>query len=354
MAIRWPCPLSARPGCARPCPSSPWAGRAAGGSLVGFSYGSALGVVSAAVAAGARPVWWAGGPAAVPLRVRLARRSAACVRSVCCARPGPPCPCGFSRPAVGRVARGCSACCVAGCPRVRVLRGLRSSALAPLCRAGVGRQRLRGRRVRAAGGRAALGGRVREGVGGFTAASCSVLYSSSCLTLPDEVQPVSPRGRQYEGRSTSPHLVGNPACARFGWTNIVFGQEPPGSSSNATSSGNGVYLPLIGQRTSFLPTIIPSTTNSLPPDTLDQLLSVSADGVTFTFDSMTTALAAVAPGEVIVAAPSAGAPDGFLRRVTAISASGGDVVIQTQPATLEGPRSSKPTLALPSGFRRRM
>jgi hypothetical protein len=50
---------------------------------------------------------------------------------------------------------------------------------------------------------------------------------------------------------------------------------------------------------------------------------------------MTTALAAVATGEIIVAAPSSAAPDGFLRRVTAINATGGDVVVQTQAATLE-------------------
>lgn len=57
-------------------------GPVAGGSCAGFWAGSALPGVRAAVAAGARPVWWAGGSASVPLRLRLARRSGLCVRSV--------------------------------------------------------------------------------------------------------------------------------------------------------------------------------------------------------------------------------------------------------------------------------
>ena len=50
---------------------------------------------------------------------------------------------------------------------------------------------------------------------------------------------------------------------------------------------------------------------------------------------MTPELAAVAPGEIMVAGTSDAAPDGFLRRVTAVNTSGGQVVVQTQAATLE-------------------
>lgn len=109
----------------------------------------------------------------------------------------------------------------------------------------------------------------------------------------------------------------------------------PGQSATPGDYDHWVYLPVIGKKTSFLPPIIPPTTNPLPPETTAGLLSVSPDGVTYTFDTMTPALGAVAPGEIIVAAPSAAAPNGFLRRVTAINATGGDVVVQTQPATLE-------------------
>ena len=118
---------------------------------------------------------------------------------------------------------------------------------------------------------------------------------------------------------------------------IAAGQGPgtPQLITTQNDYGHWVYLPLIGKDASFLPPIIPPTTNPLPPETTAGLLSVSPDGVAYTFDAMTAALAAVAPGEIIVAAPSATAPNGFLRRVTAINAAGGDVIVQTQPATLE-------------------
>ena len=95
------------------------------------------------------------------------------------------------------------------------------------------------------------------------------------------------------------------------------------------------YLPVIGKNTSFLPPIIPPTTNPLPPETTQQLTAVSPDGATYTFSEMTPALAAIAPGEIMMAAPSDAAPDGFLRRVTAVNTSGGQVIVQTQAATLE-------------------
>ena len=81
--------------------------------------------------------------------------------------------------------------------------------------------------------------------------------------------------------------------------------------------------------------IIPETTDTLPPETTQQLTSVSSDGVTYTFAKMTPALATVVPGEIMVAAPSNATPDGFLRRVTAVNTTGGQVVVQTQAATLE-------------------
>ncbi len=113
------------------------------------------------------------------------------------------------------------------------------------------------------------------------------------------------------------------------------GPISPGQNTTPGDYDHWVYLPLIDKNSSFLAPIIPPTTNPLPPETTAELLSVSSDGVTYTFDTMTAALAAVAPGEIIVATPSAAAPNGFLRRVTAINTTGGDVVVQTQPATLE-------------------
>jgi hypothetical protein len=55
-------------------------GGASGSGFAGRA--SAFGGVRSAASAGAAVVWWAGGGASVPLRVRLAARSLACVRSV--------------------------------------------------------------------------------------------------------------------------------------------------------------------------------------------------------------------------------------------------------------------------------
>jgi hypothetical protein len=85
----------------------------------------------------------------------------------------------------------------------------------------------------------------------------------------------------------------------------------------------------------LLSPVVPPTTNVLPPETTQKLVSVSPDSTTFTFSGMTHALTAVAPGEIMVAGPSDAAPNGFLRRVTAVSAGGGQVTVQTSPATLE-------------------
>ena len=92
---------------------------------------------------------------------------------------------------------------------------------------------------------------------------------------------------------------------------------------------------MIGKNTSFLSPIIPETTNVLDALTVQHLASVSADGATFTFDQTTPVLQALAPGEIMVSTPSTLAPDGFLRRVMAVNTAGGQVVVQTQVATLE-------------------
>jgi len=96
-----------------------------------------------------------------------------------------------------------------------------------------------------------------------------------------------------------------------------------------------LYLPLVIRDPTLLPPIIPPTTNPLPPETTQQLTAISPDGTTYTFARMTPPLAAIAPGEIMVAGPSNAAPDGFLRRVTAIDTASGQVVVQTQAATLE-------------------
>ena len=119
---------------------------------------------------------------------------------------------------------------------------------------------------------------------------------------------------------------------------------PVGSLAAATGPVNSfarpdvaqrVYLPMIGKNTSFLPPIIPETTNVLDAATTQHLAAVSPDGATYTFDQNTAALQKLAPGEIMVSAPTDLMPYGFLRQVAAINTSGSQVVVQTQPATLE-------------------
>jgi hypothetical protein len=83
------------------------------------------------------------------------------------------------------------------------------------------------------------------------------------------------------------------------------------------------------------PVIIPDTTRVLPAGTLGKLASVSDDGAVYTFSATDAELASVASGDVIVGDVSAVAPDGLLRKVIDVSASGNEVVLETAPATLE-------------------
>jgi Tol biopolymer transport system component len=93
-----------------------------------------------------------------------------------------------------------------------------------------------------------------------------------------------------------------------------------------------VYLPAV---MNSLPPVIPDTTKVLTGATTQHLVSVSSDGSTFTFSQNTPELSALNVGDVMVSDVTDAAPYGFLRRVTDIVLSGGQVVIATIPATLE-------------------
>ena len=76
-------------------------------------------------------------------------------------------------------------------------------------------------------------------------------------------------------------------------------------------------------------TVVPKTTKRLSQSSLDALASVSPDGVTYTFSHATTQLAALQPGDVIVAPPGPAVPDGVFRKVETV-ASGGAVLTTSQ------------------------
>ena len=98
------------------------------------------------------------------------------------------------------------------------------------------------------------------------------------------------------------------------------------------SQDPSIYLPFVTQ--SLIP-IIPETTEVLSETTTDELISVSPDGVTYTFDQMTPDLTELDPGDIMVGDVSTAAPYGFLRKVDNVAQIGGDVIVMTEPTTLE-------------------
>jgi len=81
-------------------------------------------------------------------------------------------------------------------------------------------------------------------------------------------------------------------------------------------------------------TVIRSTTKVLDDSSVHQLASVSDDGSELTFSNTTPQLQALSPGDVIVTGSGEVAPNGLLRKVTAVSQSGNEVVVETTPASL--------------------
>lgn len=80
--------------------------------------------------------------------------------------------------------------------------------------------------------------------------------------------------------------------------------------------------------------IIPETTKVIDQATRDSLLEFTEAG-TLRFAGMTPQLQALTVGDVVVSEPAAAAPFGFLRRVTVIRPEGGELVVETEHATLE-------------------
>ncbi len=92
------------------------------------------------------------------------------------------------------------------------------------------------------------------------------------------------------------------------------------------------YLPLVLH--GLLP-IIPDTTKVLPPSTTQYLTNISEDGTTFTFSQSTPDLQAISLGDIIVSDVTTAAPYGFLRKVSLVSDSGGQVILTTTGAVIE-------------------
>jgi formylglycine-generating enzyme required for sulfatase activity len=121
----------------------------------------------------------------------------------------------------------------------------------------------------------------------------------------------------------------------------TFALAADSKASNPVQNGQSstiqpqAYLPIVLKDYSYLPPIIPDTTSVLTDTTTQYLSRVSGDGSVFTFTQTTSALEALIPGDVIVSEPTNAAPNGFLRKVSTKSIVGGQVVVQTENATLE-------------------
>lgn len=80
---------------------------------------------------------------------------------------------------------------------------------------------------------------------------------------------------------------------------------------------------------------LPMATKVLNQDTLDELDAVSVDKSTVTFSASTPELDFMEAGDIIAIGITSETPEGLLRKVTSISTSGGSVILQTGPASLE-------------------
>jgi hypothetical protein len=94
-----------------------------------------------------------------------------------------------------------------------------------------------------------------------------------------------------------------------------------------------LYLPAVGREADGA-TSIPPTTVVINDTALQDLVSIS-DAGTLTFTGTAPVVNALDVNDIVVGGVSTNSPQGFLRKVESVSASGGQVVIETGPATLE-------------------
>ncbi len=120
----------------------------------------------------------------------------------------------------------------------------------------------------------------------------------------------------------------------IGWAESRDETTDIGQSIEGTNAAYTSYLPWVLKDSYGVIPIIPETTNILSEATTQYLTAVSQSGV-YTFTQGTSEIDAISVGEIIVGEPNAILPNGFLRKVTAITPSGSDIVLETQQATLE-------------------
>jgi len=85
-------------------------------------------------------------------------------------------------------------------------------------------------------------------------------------------------------------------------------------------------------------TIIPDTTKVAEEETIQEIVSVTADQSTIVFEKSTSQLEELTPGDIIVMGVTENTPEGLLRKVTNITKGGKDsseVIVETEFASIE-------------------
>jgi formylglycine-generating enzyme required for sulfatase activity len=112
----------------------------------------------------------------------------------------------------------------------------------------------------------------------------------------------------------------------------------PASNSvtpESTNDLNRINLPMVQRAFPELPTIMAEETVELTEESTSQITSISEDGSVYNFDNTTPELDQVDVGDVIIGGISEATPYGFLRKVTVIDDSGGDLTLTTEQGTIE-------------------
>lgn len=110
---------------------------------------------------------------------------------------------------------------------------------------------------------------------------------------------------------------------------VGFDFDPLSYTIDASSGGDDYNFQEI-----TIPTVYSPLTNPLTETTTSQIVSISSDGSTYTFDTETPELAQVDAGEIIMGGITTATPEGFLRKVVSKQQQGGDLVLVTEQATL--------------------
>lgn len=190
-----------------------------------------------------------------------------------------------------------------------------------------------------------ISGRVTDKNGnGVAGATIVAVLDSPDINLPNENCPDTPSGTPA---STPIESGGNYYTVETdadGYYNLD--SLPPGSYLISARKTGYDFSPLSyevnttsgGSNYDFheevVATVLAPGTIILSEATLAELVSVSSDGITYTFASKTSDLAQVDVGDVLVGGVSPLTPAGLLRKVVSITTNGSQFVVVTEQATL--------------------